>query len=140
MPIIEVGEFDRVFIVRCKEARGRKSFQPVELGDSDLVVTIQEQWANHPETGELVHCTPKTRVLIGGDQIGLLKKFRIEANSDNPLPIMEFSITSPEAEFPDDVKVTITRNLNQLKKLLPLATIHEMGLKGEVLHEHGRDV
>lgn len=143
MTTIEVGELDRVFVVRRSEAELPKGFQQVtEISEDDLLVFIQQgQLLTDTPTGKPVRCAPKARVFIGGDQIGVLNKVRVEADSDNPLPIMEFSIISPLVEgLTESTRNSVQKSLDNLKKLLPLATIHEMGFKGVELATHGRDL
>lgn len=143
MPTIEVGEFDKVFVVRRTEAQIPKGFQQVtEVSEDDLLVFVQQgSPLTDTPSGNPARCAPKTRVFIGGDQIGVLNKVRVEADSDTLLPIMEFSIISPLVEgLTDSTRSSVQKSLDHLKRLLPLATIHEMGFKGVELATHGRDL
>lgn len=150
MPTIEVGEFDKVFVVRRQPMELPKNFrQVVDLGENDLVLTVQEGEVHgtDPETGREIRYTPKVKVHINGTQIGHLSKVRFEAHSVDPIPVMEFSVLSPDIEGFDSkegleksLRESLTANLDRLKRLLPLATIHETGLKGAVVQSHGRDL
>jgi hypothetical protein len=143
MPTIEVGEFDKVFVVRRTETQLPKGFQQVvEVSEDDLLVFVQQgHLMTDTPIGKPARGAPKARVFIGGDQIGVLNKVRVEADSDNPLPIMEFSIISPLVEgLTESTRNSVQKSLDNLKKLLPLATIHEMGFKGVELATHGRDL
>jgi len=143
MPTIEVGEFDKVFVVRRTEAQLSKVFQQVvEVSEDDLLVFVQQgSLLTDTPSGKPARCVPKARVFVGGDQIGVLNKIRVEADNDHPFPIMEFSIISPLVEgLTESTRTSIQKSLDNLKKLLPLATIHEMGFMGVELTTHGRDL
>jgi hypothetical protein len=131
MLTIEVGEFDRVFVVRRQPRELPENFQQiVELDEKDLVLTVE---ANRPNK------IPVVKAYMNGSQVGMLQRLRIEADMSNRLPVLEFSILSPTIEeLSDRAKSVLQRGLAGLKALLPFATIHEMGFNDVVIQEHGR--
>lgn len=130
MPTIEIGEFDTVFIVRRPVESPERFHQIVELNEKDLVLTVE---ANRPNCS-----TPSIKAYMNGLQIRMLQKLRIEADMRNRIPKLEFSIMSPTIEeLSNGSKRLVQRGLSSLKKLLPFATIHEMGLDGVAIQEHG---
>jgi hypothetical protein len=133
MPTIEVGEFDKVFVVRRQPRELPENFcQVVELDEKDLVVTVE---ANRP------NLRPVVKAFMSGSQLGMLQKLRIEDDTSSRLPVLEFSTLSPTIEeLSDRSKSVVQRTLAGLKNLLPFATIHEMGLRDVVVQEHGRDL
>lgn len=139
MPTIEIGKFDKVFIVRCQSEVSVN--QITELNENDLVLTIQDNGSRiDPETNELIKFVPKTKVYVDGTQVSNLSKVQILVSSDNLTPLMEFSVFSPDAEgvkIHDGMKERFTANLDLLKRLLPFAIIHEIGSNKIEIRTHG---
>lgn len=136
MPTIEVGDADRVFIVRREGPPVRAGMygpnaQIVEVGPNDLVLTVQG--GENPDD-----LARSTRVYVNGSQVGLLHELRVEAGHDLSQVILDFAIISPDFEgLSEVVRQNCEVGLNNLMRLLPVATIREIGEGGVVVKEHG---
>ena len=133
MPTIEVGDADMVFIVRREGPPWRTATpQVVELGPNDMVVTVQRGDNHEP----LLH---GTRVYVNGSQIRFVQEFRIEVSTEEShVPVLDFAILSPDAEgISDGMRRRNEISLNNLMRLLPEATIREIGFNGVLVREHG---
>jgi hypothetical protein len=143
MPTIEVGEFDKVFVVRRQAMELPESFrQVVDVGENDLLLWVQEGRTITTEDGREIRGRPITKVMIDGGQVACLGKVRVEADSNGSL-VMEFSVLSPDAEgveTHDGFKESLMGHLGKLKRLLPFATIHETGVGGVVIRTLGQDL
>jgi hypothetical protein len=139
MPTIEIGEFDKVFIIRRKTAPPwpTRLHQVTNLSEDALVITAERAY---PESGNGSRSlsVQSTKVYSNGSQVGLIQDLRIEASSGKVFPGIEFSILSPDSPIlTEGVREVARESLNNLSRLLPEVVIREVDLEGELVREHG---
>jgi hypothetical protein len=139
MPTIEIGEFDKVFIIRRKTAPPwpTRIHQVTNLSEDALVITAEKAY---PESGPLerVLSVENTKVYSNGNQVKLIQDLRIEAKVGRVNPTVEFSILSPDSPIlTEGIREIAKESLNNLSRLLPEVVIREVDLDGELVREHG---
>lgn len=141
MPTIEVGEFDKVFIIRRKTAPPwpTRLHQVVNLSEDALVVTSEKA---SPVGGPLerVLSVENTKVYSNGNQVSLIQDLKIEANAGRVTPTVEFALLSPDSPLlTENVRELARVSLENLSRLLPDVIIREVDLEGELVREHRMD-
>jgi len=139
MPTIEVGEFDRVFIIqrRTDASWPNRLHQVVILSEDALVITSER---THPESdeGDRPLSVQNTKVYSNGNQVSLIQDLRIEASAGQVNPTIEFALLSPDSPLlTENVRELARNSLGDLSRLLPYVVIREVDLEGELVREHG---
>jgi hypothetical protein len=141
MPTIEIGEFDKVFIIRRKTAPPwpTRIHQVTNLSEDALVITAEKAY---PESSsvERVLSVENTKVYSNGNQVSLIQDLRIEARAGQVTPTVEFALLSPDSQLlTESVREVARVSLENLSRLLPDVVIREVDLEGELVREHGVD-
>ena len=139
MPTIEIGEFDKVFIIRRKTAQPwpTRFYQVTNLSEDALVITAERV---HPESGAGARLlsVQSTKVYSNGNQVSLIQDLRVEARAGQATPTIEFAILSPDSPLlTENVRELARNSLGDLSRLLPDVVIREVDLEGELVREHG---
>jgi hypothetical protein len=141
MPTIEIGEFDKVFIIRRKTAPPwpTRIHQVVNLSEDALVITAEKAYQDSGPS-ERVLSVENTKVYSNGNQISLIQDLRIEAKASQVTPTVEFALLSPDSQLlTESVREVARVSLEDLSRLLPDVVIREVDLEGELVREHGID-
>jgi hypothetical protein len=139
MPTIEVGEFDKVFIIRRKTAPPwpTRIHQVTNLSEDALVITAEKAYQDNG-LSERVLSVENTKVYSNGNQVSLIQDLRIEAKAGQVTPTVEFALLSPDSQLlTESIREVARVSLEDLSRLLPDVVIREVDLEGGVIREHG---
>lgn len=137
MPTIDVGDNDKVFVFTRSAESTPPNPKVTELGKNDMMVVIER--SDPSEDG--LQCVPKIMIYVGGEPIGLIQEFNLNASAKEAIARIEVKILSSEIEgLSDNLKTRANKYLDLLKRLIPFVNIKEIGFNNELLHEQGLSV